>query len=332
MKTMSTMCLALAVISGALFSNSTPAAELSQKQTDAARDAAWAPMGSALREKGRGAFPELAAFLTTNSSASLCYWPALREAYHLDGWDMQTAGDRAMLSVTHKILSTLLEQNKQYETCAALDGFIYLAQKGDATALPLMEKYLACPLTRTSEYLMTSGIGMPYRILQARVAGTNIVCGMFASNLYPYTANNLGDAYTTNRMRFIPSVANTGPQALYVYKAFGKAIMKNENYMDGFPESIVSNIPPEMLTMRVWFDKEGKAVTDVDISKYGVSVPGLSFATNASPNVRELKPVTEIVTDAKPPQAGSSRSWAFPVVVFSLSVIAIIFLYHKRRK
>lgn len=332
MKNMFLMCLALAVISGAIFSNGTPAAELSQEQTDAARDAAWAPMGAVLREKGRGSFPELAAFLTTNSSASLCYWPALREAYRLDGWDMQTVGDRAMLSVTHKILSTLLEQNKQYETGGTLDGFIYLAQKGDATALPLMEKYLANPITRTSEYLMTSGIGMPYRILQARVAGTNIVCGMFASNLYPYTANNLGPAYTTNRMRFIPSVRNTGPQAMYVYKAFGKVIMKNENYMDGFPDSIFSNIPPEMLTMRVWFDKEGKAVTDVDLSKYGVSVPGLAFATNAPPNVHKLKSITEIAKDTKSPQAGSPRSQAFLALGFLLSAAAIIAIYFKRRK
>ena len=322
----------MAVIAGALFSNGSPAAELSKEQTDAARDAAWAPMGSALREKGRGAFPELVAFLTTNSSASLCYWPALREAYRLDGWDMQTVGDRAMLSVTHKILSTLLEQNKQYETSAALDGFIYLAQKGDATALPLMEKYLANPITRTSEYLMTSGIGMPYLILQARVAGTNIVNGMFDRKLYPHTANNLGPAYTTNRLRFIPSVANTGPQAAYVFKAFCKAIMKSGSYVEGHPETIVSCIPPEILTMRVWFDKEGKAVTDVDLSKYGISVPGLGFATNAPPNGHAAKQEMEMSKESNPPQAGSPRSWAFLAVGFLLSAAAILSIYFKRRK
>jgi len=331
MKTMYTMCLALAVISGELFSNGLLASKLSQEQM-AARDAAWGPIGSALREKGRGAIPELAAFLTTNSSASLCYEPALLWAYRLDGWDMQTAGDREMLSVTHKILSTLLEQNRQYETGATRYGFIYLAQKGDATALPLMEKYLACPLTRTSDYLMTSGIGMPYRILQARVAGTNIVNGLFDSKLYPATPNYFGDSYMTNRLGFMPSVANTGPQAAYVFKAFCKAIMKSGNYVDGHPETIVSCIPPEILTMRVWFDKEGKAVTDVDLSKYGVSVPGLGFATNAPPIVRAAKPVTDMTTDTRPPHAASSRSWVFPAAGILLSVAAIIAIYFKRRK
>lgn len=327
------MCLALALIAGALFSNGSLAAELSQKETDAARDAAWAPMGSILRKKGRGAIPELAAFLTTNPCAALCYAPALRWAYRLDGWDIFTTGDADMLGMVRKTLNNILEHDAILETSASAFGLVYLAQKGDASDLPLMYRYMADPSVRSNEYTRTVSVGMPLRILQTRVTGTNIVSGVFDAKLYPSFFSGNGYTYTTNSLSFLPSVANTGPQATYVYQVFVRAIFKESRPVnEDFLNHLVNYVPPEMLTMRVWFDKEGKAVTDVDISKYGVTVPGLGFATNAPPNVRELKPVTEIAKATKPPQAGSPRSWAFLTVGFLLSAAAILSIYFKRRK
>ena len=299
--------------------------------------ATWSPLGDELNNKGREAYPMLARFLTTNDCSSLgnelCDELVFLWLIRRDGWNMLAESDPKMLAATRSVMVKILKKDNIYETMAIRNALIYLCQKGTAHEVPIMERYLLRPDVQTNEYLRTSVVGMPHRILQARVAGTNIVNGMFDSKLYPYPLNGLGDAYTTNDIRFIPSVANTGPQATYVYQAFVRAIFK-ESRVDNedFYNSMFNHIPPEMLTMQVWFDKEGNAVTDVDLSKYGVSVPGLGFATNAPPNVRAEKPVMEVSKDSKPPQAGSPRSWALPIVGFLLSAAVIISIYFKRRK
>ena len=296
-------------------------------------EAVWQMISKMLTEKKRDALPQVADALVAVACTSRCSERSLRWAFRLDGWHIQEEGCPEMLERTRSILFELLAKNKQYETTAAYYGLIYLSQKGDSRDLPLFARYLADPYVQTNEELRVNTIGMPLRILQTRAAGTNIVPGIFDAKLYPSFFTGDRSTYTTNRLAFLPSVVNTGPQAAYVYEAFGRAIFKElRSAKDGYETNMVKYIPPEMLTMRVWFDKEGKAVTDVDISKFGISVPGLAFVTNAPPNVRELKPVTELAKDTKHPQAGSSRSWVFLAVGFLLSGAIIISIYFKRRK
>ena len=70
--------------------------------------------------------------------------------------------------------------------------------------------------------------------------------------------------WSTNEPPFLPSVANTGPQAVYVYDLLKQALAK---YGDA------TNLPPELVTMTVSFDADGKPVCSVDPSKYGLVMP-----------------------------------------------------------
>ena len=179
-----------------------------------------------------------------------------------------------------------------WETDAARRGLIYLAKKGDARDSYLFEKYLtnmglwesrkAGQNTHREEGLR---IIMPYLILQHRVAGTNIVAGICDRKAYPHQEafDFQMHAYSTNGLRFIPSVANTGPQAAYVYEALRQACLAGRDSGRDSPYSAVTNLAPELLAMRVWFDAEGKAVCDVDLAKRGISVPGLRMADSSTP-------------------------------------------------
>ena len=252
-----------------------------------------------MKERGRDAFPELARVMDNwpgHSSNSWCLHLAFKRITQVDGFDIQAPGDPHLLASTRNAMTRLQDYGQRHEFNAVRDGLVYLAQKGDSQDFPLFEKYLTDPVLwqllldrppRTPEEMndLKSWLSMPYRILQQRVAGTNIVRGTFDAKLYPYFNQFLtgdGYSYSTNGLRFIPSVANTGPQAAYVYEALEQAMSLSKSPRHDSVYAIITNIAPELLTMRVWFDADGNAVCDVDLAKYGISVPGLSTATNAA--------------------------------------------------
>jgi len=110
--------------------------------------------------------------------------------------------------------------------------FTYLATKGDERDIEVINQ------------LPNTGLG---RLLEMRVAGKNVV----------------GD--NPSYIQFTPSVANTGPQAVYV-----REILYRYWEMAGRDSS---KIPQELLTMVVSFDKDGNPVCSVDLAKYGLSMP-----------------------------------------------------------
>lgn len=295
-------------------------------------EASWELIRQAVKEKGRTALPQVASHISQLDCSSQRWQEALLWAFRLDGRDVLEEGCPELLEATRKTFSVLLKRDNCFELPPAHYGFVYLAQKGDSRDLPILERFLDMPEARTNQNIGVYLVGMPFRILQTRVAGTNIVTGLFSKQLYP--AFFPGQySYSTNDLRFIPSVANTGPQAAYVYKAFRRAIFREPRTAnEDFYNNMAAYIPPEMLTMRVWFDKDGKALTDVDLSKYGVSVPGLDFATNAPPICLAAKVVMNIPSGLKSSDVASSRSWLILAVALLFGIIVAILLWIRTRK
>ena len=112
-------------------------------------------------------------------------------------------------------------------------------------------------------------------VLGARVAGSNLFVKMSVPTEYGGIITNMLPNLVTFRPPFIPSVANTGPQALYVYE-----ILKRAWENAGEDES---KIPAELLTMVVWFDEDGNPVCNVDLAKYGLTMPELDVPNRPKP-------------------------------------------------
>ena len=144
------------------------------------------------------------------------------------------------------------KESKYYDAQAAEE---FLSYKGDASDLTLVSTH------RGSERLTT------------RVAGTNIV------EWFDTRSHSIKDNY----FHFIPSVTNMGHQALYAreilhqyWETLPEVVKRiddtrREIYRDG------SKIPPELLTMVVWFDDDGNPVCNVDLSKYGLTMPEIDL-------------------------------------------------------
>jgi len=82
--------------------------------------------------------------------------------------------------------------------------------------------------------------------------------------VFDYDYTNLLSLYL-GRNTFFPSVANTGPQAVYV-----REILYRFWEMAGRDSA---KIPKELLTMVISFDEDGNPVCSVDLAKYGLSMP-----------------------------------------------------------
>ncbi|MDD2230331.1 MAG: hypothetical protein PHY48_13075 [Candidatus Cloacimonetes bacterium] len=119
----------------------------------------------------------------------------------IDGYNMCSNGDSEILRITRKFL----DDKSDAPDWVSLDySLLYLSQKGDSRDLPLLVRYSA----------LVSNLPIPkqqsvdcLRILQARAAGTNVLEGL-ETRYY---------SWSTNSPPFLPSVANTGPQAVYAY-------------------------------------------------------------------------------------------------------------------
>lgn len=174
----------------------------------------------------------------------------------IDGSNMQSTGDVDMLRLTREFL-TVKSGNPDWQSAAY--SLLYLSQKGLSDDLPLLEKYSTLPskLDFAKQAAMAS-----LRVLQARASGTNILT--FLQTRYY--------CWSTNEPPFLPSVANTGPQAAYVYDLLKQALAKYGS---------ATNIPQELVTMRVSFDANGKPVCSADLAKYGLVMP--DFPSPKSP-------------------------------------------------
>jgi hypothetical protein len=126
--------------------------------------------------KGDSALPELARCLSMLPCDSRCH---AEIQYYLccgsDGLDMLSEGKPAPLSITRNLLARQSEQNKLFLNASTTFGLVYLAQKGDARDLDVMRRMLAVPAITNNTYLLNEAVGLPYKILQMRAAGTNAV-------------------------------------------------------------------------------------------------------------------------------------------------------------
>ena len=116
----------------------------------------------------------------------------------------------------------------------------YLARKGDARDLDLVSR-----------------VGRD--ILLERVAGTNVLDG----SDHPF---------------YIPSVSNMGPQGVYAEALFWQYWENMEgrpSMTGGRPLKHPSEVPPEIMALAVWFDDDGNPVCNVDLAKYGLTMPEL---------------------------------------------------------
>lgn len=231
----------------------------------------------------------------------------------IDGSNMRSTGDADMLRLAREFLAVKSEKPEWQSAAFCL---LYLSQKGVSSDLPLLKKYsgLHSNLNFAKKAALES-----FRVLQGRVAGTNMLTFMQARY----------HNWSTNEPPFLPSVANTGPQAVYVYDLLKQALAK---YGDA------TNIPPELVTMRVSFGADGSPVCNVDLAKYGLVLPDfdppyasapsfLSTNTNA-PAATTMPPPAAVPEKVEPP----SRSRFVCPLAVAAGVFAALFLWYSLRK
>ena len=219
--------------------------------------------------------------------------------YHLDGTDVASYGNQEALDWARRAV-----REKKGGLAAN-----YLNVKGDARDLDILPYYFK-------------------ENLAARVAGTNVVVlDDHQPGIYIY-----------------PSVTNTGPQGAYVHKIIHQSWMnlKEETrtvHGNSFPCRDPAKIPVELLTMRVWFDADGKPVCNVDLSKYGLSMPELDAPNKPNGGLGETCPTNPPQEGAfgravspKPPQEVPPTTRLWPYALLALIILALGGLYAKRRK
>jgi len=152
-----------------------------------------------------------------------------------------------------------------------LDGHI-LESKGERKALDWTRKIVEKhgPSTRALEYLVLKGNAEDLLFLKDRDSAKHALLEKRMSGVNFFKPQ--GMLYTGRRPGFIPSAANTGPQAIYAYE-----ILKHA-WEDADKDD--SCIPPELLTMVVSFDQNGKPACSVDIARYGLSMPVITSKPN----------------------------------------------------
>jgi len=108
--------------------------------------------------------------------------------------------------------------------------------------------------------------GYDREMLQARVAGTNVL---------DFTPIMPG-AYWPG---CVPSVTNMGPQGIYVAEILHQCWEDLEVVEDSLGNLLrdETKIPPELLTLVVWFDDGGNPVCNVDLAKYGLTMPEIDM-------------------------------------------------------
>ena len=159
----------------------------------------------------------------------------ISEIIGVDSLNLASAGEREALEWTRKYLELYPpEAGKKIRAW----GPEYLAIKGD-------ERYVET----VSQYDDDYG-----RLLATRIAGTNV-----------FDSGDFGVLGYWGKPTFIPSVANTGPQAVYVREILYR-------YWEEHGRDL-TKIPSDLLTITVSFNEDDTPVCSVDLMKYGLSMP-----------------------------------------------------------
>ncbi|MCL1922142.1 MAG: hypothetical protein FWG50_13905 [Kiritimatiellaeota bacterium] len=221
----------------------------------------------------------------------------LKEFFDFDGRDIVSYGRQEALDWTRK----LLREKKQGQGLDRPMAIWYLRVKGDERDLDLI------PIQAWREELAM------------RVAGTNLINYWKAT--YPTGAAWLGCA---------PSVTNTGPQGAYV-QAILRQFWENmeieiEEGTESWPQPAKfrdsAKIPPELLTMVVWFDAGGNPVCNVDLAKYGLAMPEIDLPPKVKDEILRrssgsagLPPCNAGDAGQKPCAPGTTAPWRTPLLI-----------------
>ena len=202
-----------------------------------------------------------------------------------DGVDVTSSGNAEALELTRKALEIY---GGTPSFCAWI-AHRYLALKGDERDTDLLHK---------SVHVGANDI----ECLAQRIAGTNVICRLVRAN------GNISEG----KFSVAPSVANTGPQGVYVeailmkyWEQLGTRKQPTWNWLKEFPD--------ELLAMVVWFDEGGNPVCNVDLEKYGVAMPVLNASVQGM---------------ATPPPV--NRLWLYVGCVFGLLLLSLL-LWAKAR-
>lgn len=235
----------------------------------------------------------------------------------IDGSNMRSTGDSDILRMVRKFLAVKSEKPDWQSAAYCL---LYLSQKGGSGDLPLLEKYSDLP--SNLDFAKKSALES-LRVLQARASGTNMLT--FLQTRYY--------CWSTNAPPFLPSIANTGPQAAYVYDLLKQALAK---YGD------VTNIPPELVTMVVSFGADGRPVCSVDLAKYGLIMPDFPLppppAVTNKPTMTEPQKPANVLKKTDGPHVAETPAdppmWKRSVVPLAAAagVFAALFLWRGLRK
>ena len=172
-----------------------------------------------------------------------------------DGYNWASNDKQEALDWARKVLRS---ENERFDK---INVTTYLTWKGDERDLDL----IVVPECRN--------------LLATRVAGTNII------DYIPLPGSKVLFEYGKPQEYIcLPSVTNIGPQALYVAEILHQCweklevetrVIKGYSHPISFKDTL--KIPPELLTMVVWFDAGGNPVCNVDLAKYGQAMPEIDL-------------------------------------------------------
>jgi len=267
---------------------------------------------------------------------------AIQRIYELDGWHSMSHGNPKALDLIRQLLREKLsgiapfkterefvdwigqvpKKNGQGQGFSLLAPLRYLIVKGDERDLDLI------PIPQWREKL------------EMRVAGTNLINyfqqfiehGVVSSGMYD----------------IVPSVTNAGPQAHYVLAILRQYWQKMDPPTDKYwgINKDMSKIPAELLTMVVWFDEDGNPVCNVDLEKYGLTMPELDVPNKPkgngkpSPTLEPKRESSDVESsggfqppEQTPPATGCRRhSWLYTGVAVLTLGIGGLYVWRKISK
>ena len=268
------------------------------------RNEAFLPYKQEADSLGPESFPSLIRFLLDKDSRHNQQIFVILRVLQSDGQVLTSAGDRGMLNAMSEYVKQIVDKEFFREEELPMT---YIIQKGGADDLEILQYAAQKFYDFDYDVPATHKIESPaMRLLQARVDGVNLLGDPDRGWLLPDSSSdgtasaltmlrisaNYGHRLSTNEPPFVPSVANTGPQAAYVYYLLKQALAKY-----GAP----TNIPPELVKMAVSFDADGKPVCNVDLSKYGLAMPDFTPSPSSSRPVPPPSPVTGANATVEPP-------------------------------
>ena len=283
----------------------------------------WKQHQEDLRTVGYQDFPAFKRFMEDEDYPPYndwTYYILISYVCKIDGVNMCSTGHPDMMRLTRECLAAKIEKPEWQSAAYCL---LYLSQKGNADDLPLLEKYAELP--SKLDFAKNAGLES-LRILKARASGTNVL-NLSKTRLY---------CWSTNEPPFLPSVANTGPQAVYVYDLLKQALAK---YGDA------TNLPPELVTMAVSFDADGKPVCNVEPAKYGLVMPdfpppppaftnepAMTEPQAPTNNVPEKNATPRIAETPDVPPPAQKRSIAPLAVAVGAGIFVALLLWRGLRK